>query len=157
LIAATKYDPAELERSEERLFALRGAARKHHVTPDGLAALFAEVNAKLAQLESGEERQEKLAEEVATTRAVYMAKADALSERRVKAARKLEKAVVGELESLRMAATQFTVQMEALFEERWGAGGKDNVQFWPLPTRARLWLPCTRSLRAASSRASCWR
>ena len=35
------FDPAELEQVEGRLFALRGAARKHHVTVDELTAVLA--------------------------------------------------------------------------------------------------------------------
>jgi len=38
-LAAAAHDPATLERIEERLFALRAAARKHNVAVDSLAAL----------------------------------------------------------------------------------------------------------------------
>ena len=37
------FDPAELERIEERLFALRAAARKYNVPVDELAALAAQI------------------------------------------------------------------------------------------------------------------
>ncbi len=37
------FDPAELEQVEGRLFALRGAARKHHVTVDDLSEVLAQV------------------------------------------------------------------------------------------------------------------
>ncbi|MCC7348917.1 MAG: AAA family ATPase, partial [Variibacter sp.] len=38
-LAAADHDPRELERNEERLFALRAAARKYNVPADDLAAL----------------------------------------------------------------------------------------------------------------------
>ena len=38
-LIAADFDPAELERIEERLFALRAAARKYSTPVDGLAAL----------------------------------------------------------------------------------------------------------------------
>ena len=47
-------DPAELDRVEERLFALRGLARKHQVAPEALPALADELRARLAALDDGE-------------------------------------------------------------------------------------------------------
>ena len=38
-LAATAFEPKELERAEERLFALRALARKHRVVVDDLPAL----------------------------------------------------------------------------------------------------------------------
>ena len=42
-LSAADFDPAELERIEERLFALRAAARKYATPVDGLAALAAQI------------------------------------------------------------------------------------------------------------------
>src|SRR5690606_2388052 len=49
------FDPASLERTEERLFALRAAARKHQVNCDGLPEVLAKYREELEMLESGEE------------------------------------------------------------------------------------------------------
>ncbi len=46
-------DPAELERVEERLFAVRALARKHGVGPDDLAALADDLRGRLAALDAG--------------------------------------------------------------------------------------------------------
>ncbi|MBE7608014.1 DNA repair protein RecN, partial [Salmonella enterica subsp. enterica serovar 4:-:1,2] len=46
-LAATDFDPAELERIEERLFALRAASRKYSTPVDGLAALAAKYAADI--------------------------------------------------------------------------------------------------------------
>ena len=50
------YDPHELERIEERLFALRAAARKYNVPVDELAALAQRYEADLALIDAGAER-----------------------------------------------------------------------------------------------------
>ena len=46
-------DPAELERVEERLFALRGLARKHSVLPDDLGNHAAALRERLEALDAG--------------------------------------------------------------------------------------------------------
>ena len=53
---ATEFDPAKLERAEERLFALRAAGRKHQVPVDELAGLRDTMAADLADLDAGAER-----------------------------------------------------------------------------------------------------
>ncbi len=50
----TEYDPRELERVEERLFALRAASRKYSVPVTGLPALAEKMIAELADLDAGE-------------------------------------------------------------------------------------------------------
>jgi DNA repair protein RecN (Recombination protein N) len=49
------FNPAELEETEERLFALRGLARKHGVVPDDLERFGAELEARVAALDGGAE------------------------------------------------------------------------------------------------------
>ena len=55
-LRAADHDPRELERIEERLFALRAAARKHNVPVDGLNALAARYAADLGLIDAGAER-----------------------------------------------------------------------------------------------------
>ena len=55
-LRAADHDPRELERIEERLFALRAAARKYNVPVDGLNALAARHAADLALIDAGAER-----------------------------------------------------------------------------------------------------
>ena len=59
-LRAADYDPPELERIEERLFALRAAGRKYNVPVDELAALGRRYEADLALIDAGEERLAKL-------------------------------------------------------------------------------------------------
>ena len=53
-LAATAFEPQELERAEERLFALRALARKHRVGVDDLPAFVARLETELAALDQSE-------------------------------------------------------------------------------------------------------
>src|SRR5207237_5958645 len=55
-LIAADFDPAELERIEERLFALRAASRKYSTPDDGLAALDAKYAADVALIDAGEHK-----------------------------------------------------------------------------------------------------
>jgi DNA repair protein RecN (Recombination protein N) len=78
------YDPDELERIEERLFALRGAGRKYNVPVDELAALARRYEADLAQIDAGAERLAALENEVQEIVGRYRSAAAALSAARAK-------------------------------------------------------------------------
>ena len=52
-LIAADFDPGELERIEERLFALRAASRKYSTPVDGLAALAAKYAADVALIDAG--------------------------------------------------------------------------------------------------------
>ena len=59
-LVAADFDPAELERIEERLFALRAASRKYSTPVDGLAALAAKYAADVALIDAGADQLKKL-------------------------------------------------------------------------------------------------
>lgn len=144
LLTQAAYDPRELERMEERLFALRGAARKHQVTPEGLTALLEEMRAKLALLTRQEQRTGELQREAETARKAYRAAAEKLTRQREKAAGMLEKAVAAELGSLKMPATVFAVQLSPLDESAAGEQGMDNVQFMAATNKGASLAPLHR-------------
>ena len=126
---ALVHDPLALERSEERLFALRAAARKHGVTADALPARLAAMEAELAAIASGEEGLAALESAAAVAGAAYRAAAEALSAARSAAAVRLDAAVAGELAPLKLDAARFMTRVERLPEGRWGASGIDAVEF----------------------------
>ncbi|MYZ46942.1 DNA repair protein RecN [Propylenella binzhouense] len=127
-IRACDHDPGELERTEERLFALRAAARKHQVPVDDLPALAAEYAARLEDIVSGEERIAALEKEVAVARELYRGAAMRLSEERRVAAEALEAAVGAELPALRLERARFIVSVSAR-EDAAGPTGIDEVSF----------------------------
>ncbi len=106
------FDPQELERVEERLFALRAAARKHQVNPDDLTAVLERYRADLMALESGAEELTALEKAAEAAGKVYHKAADALSKARKKAADGLAKAVEKELPDLKLGAARFIVSFE---------------------------------------------
>ncbi|MCR6632615.1 MAG: DNA repair protein RecN [Magnetospirillum sp.] len=122
-------DPRHLEKVEERLFALRAAARKHMVEVDGLAALKADLERQLAALEGGGDDLTKLAKAEQTARAAYVEAARTLSKLRVEAAKRLDAAVAAELPPLKLDKAKFTTGLKALEEGGWGADGLDAVEF----------------------------
>lgn len=129
LAATEEDDPRALEATEERLFALRAAARKHGVQVAELPAFFATLRDKLAALESGVADIAALTAETATRRAAYMQAAAALSELRAAAAQRLEAAIAAELPPLKLERARFVVERQLLAEAQWGARGADAVRF----------------------------
>lgn len=122
------FDPGELEAVEERLFALRAAARKHQSTPDGLVDVLAKYEADLDTLQSGESRLKALEAEEANARARYREAADILSAGRKRAAKALSAAVEVELPDLKLGAAKFIVDHEAN-TDRVSAAGFDQIAF----------------------------
>jgi DNA repair protein RecN (Recombination protein N) len=126
---ALEFDPARLEKIEERLFALRALARKHNVAVAGLAALSEKFAAHLAALDDGEAGLKKLAAAAKAARAAYAAAAEALAAARLKGAAKLDKALAAELGPLKLERAKFVTEVAALPEAEWSAAGTDRVQF----------------------------
>ncbi len=128
-LRAADFDPVELEQNEERLFALRAAARKYNVQVDDLAELAEKYNNDIALIDAGEERLKVLLEAAAKAKADFIAAADALSKARVKAAARLDKAVNGELKPLKLERAKFMTQIDSDAEAA-GPNGIDRVEFW---------------------------
>lgn len=128
-LRATEYDPQRLERAEERLFALRAAARKHNVPVDDLAQLRDAMVADLADLDAGEERLRALETQAVAARGVYDETAAHLSELRRSAAVGLEAAVMAELPALKLERAAFIVEMASEAENR-AEEGIDQIEFW---------------------------
>lgn len=124
----TEYDPKELERVEERLFALRAASRKYSVPVAELPALAVRMIADLADLDAGEEKLVRLDAEVAAAKANFDAAARSLSDKRHHAGAALATAVMAELPALRLERARFMVEITSDAEEA-TADGIDVVEF----------------------------
>jgi DNA repair protein RecN (Recombination protein N) len=127
-LRAADFDPRELERAEERLFALRGMARKYSTPVAGLAALAEKYAADLAALDAGRARLARLGEAALTARRGYFAAAAALSKARHASARELEKAVNAELAPLKLERARFIVEI-ASDSNLVAADGIDRTEF----------------------------
>jgi DNA repair protein RecN (Recombination protein N) len=102
LVGASEPEPRRLEQIEERLFALRAAARKHAVAVAELPALAASLAEKLAALDAGESRVTALAAAAQSARGAYVAEARRLGEARRAAGARLESAIAQELAPLKL-------------------------------------------------------
>ncbi|MGI6856795.1 DNA repair protein RecN [Mesorhizobium sp. 1B3] len=128
-LRATEYDPKKLELTEERLFALRAAGRKHSVPVDDLAKLRDTMVADLADLDAGEERLAQLEQQAAAARDVYDDLAARLSEKRKATAEVLARTVMAELPALKLERAEFIVEIVSDAANRAGEG-IDQVEFW---------------------------
>ena len=128
-LVAADFDPAELERIEERLFALRAASRKYATPVDGLAALAAKYAADVALIDAGAGQLKTLEAAAAEADSRYGAAASKLSAARTRSAEKLNKAVNAELAPLKLERARFMAQLETDAAAP-GPQGIDRVAFW---------------------------
>ena len=128
-LRALEGDPGRLEAVEERLFALRAAARKHRTEPDALVPLLGRLQGELEAIESGTERLATLGAETEAARAAYRAEASALSAARRHAAAALDEAVAGELPPLKLERARFGTALEAAADGHEGRAGIDRCRF----------------------------
>nr|WP_316654970.1 DNA repair protein RecN [uncultured Gellertiella sp.] len=124
----TEYDPKELERVEERLFALRAASRKFAVPVTDLPALAVRMTADLAELDAGEEKLRQLEKALLAAETGYFSAAEALSAKRSAAAKALAEAVMAELPALKLERARFMVELDSRRDNA-GAGGIDIAEF----------------------------
>jgi DNA repair protein RecN (Recombination protein N) len=123
-LRAANHDPRELDRIEERLFALRAAGRKYNVAVDDLAGLRARYAADLAVIDAGAEELKRLEASARETEEAYRGAAAALSAARRRAAAKLDKAVTAELKPLKLERARFFTSIE---QDAAGPDGIDRV------------------------------
>ncbi len=155
---ALEFDPARLEKIEERLFALRAMARKHNVAVAGLAALTEKFSAQLAALDDGEAGLKKLAAAAKAARAAYV---DGRRSAGRRAAQGRGQARQGGGRRTR-AAQAGAGEVRHRSRRTAGSGmvgsrhrSRAVHRRRPIPARRRRRSP--RSPPAASCRASCWR
>jgi len=128
-LALTAFEPKELDRAEERLFALRALARKHRVQVDDLPALMERLETELAALDQSEGRAKELAKAASAARKTYETAALALSKARKDVAKRLDKEVQAELGPLKLEKASFVTYIEAIDLAEGGPSGIDRVSF----------------------------
>jgi len=129
-LADTKFEPADLEQTEERLFALRALARKHNTTVSALPALIVKLEGDLADLDAGEQALAGLKEAEQVAEKVYAESAIALSKKRHDAASRLDETVSAELPPLKLEKARFMTRIETGELDHGGPHGLDRVAFW---------------------------
>ncbi|QYC08857.1 DNA repair protein RecN [Brevundimonas nasdae] len=125
---AFDYEPGRLDKAEERLFALRAAARKLNTTVDALPSLRIRLREQLRLIEDGEEALTNAGREAAEAAESYDLAATFLTSAREAAADRLTAAVMGELGPLKLERARFRVALEPI-EGRRGPDGVETIRF----------------------------
>jgi DNA repair protein RecN (Recombination protein N) len=126
---AFDFEPDRLEKAEERLFDLRGLARKLHVAVEELPTLRARFAERLRAAETSEDALKAAEAALEGARAGYLAEAGKLTAARTSAGQRLATAVMGELGPLKLDKARFQVAVTALGEDKAGVTGVDRVTF----------------------------
>ena len=126
---AFDFEPDRLEKAEERLFDLRGLARKLSVSVDALPRMRVSFAERLRDVETSGDALKAAEAALAEARNAYLEDARTLSAARAQAGERLAEAVMGELAPLKLDKARFRVAVEALSEERAGPTGLDRVTF----------------------------
>ena len=122
-------DPQRQQWLEQRLDAIYTLARKHRVQAEQLHALQAQLSAELAALDADDASLEHLQQAATLLREEYAVKAQALSKRRVTAAKKLSSAVMQQLHILGMPGGQFSVDLQQLGSSTPSMHGLESIEF----------------------------
>ena len=125
-LQALDFNPAELEATEERLFAIRALARKHDVAPDDLGRFATTLRDRLNRLDAGDADLADQQAAVGAAQSAYDIAAEALSTARRHAAGQLDAAVMAELAPLKMERAVFQTEITATDP---GPEGIDAVAF----------------------------
>ncbi|MFT6262166.1 MAG: DNA repair protein RecN (Recombination protein N) [Dasania sp.] len=124
--ATLEFDPNLLNDTEERLFALRAAARKHHVSVDNLAHLYSEFQTKLEKIDNSEANFDALEKAYQNTLDDYTQKANILRQNRLTHIPFLEKKITAGLHDLNMKHAQFRITLVPASPSQYGS---DKVLF----------------------------
>ncbi len=123
-----------LDTIEERLFKLRGLARKYRVPVADLASLKVDFETRLSAIETGEADLADARKRVKAAAVAYMSVAKALSAKRAAAGAKLDKAVEKELPPLKLEKAKFFTHTQSLNAdeqfEKGGPSGLETIMFY---------------------------
>ncbi len=122
-------DPRHLEAVEERLFALRAAARKHDVQVTELPNLKDRFEAQLNAVEAGDTALQALRQKETALRTAFIEIAEDLGQKRRATAQKLDKAVNDELTPLKLGGATFATTIQKLDAADWNETGCDKIAF----------------------------
>ena len=121
-----EFDPHLLSHAEERLFALRAAARKHHVSVDELANLFHEFKEKLHKIDNSEANFDSLEKAYHVALCIYQETAHILRENRLQAIPILQDKITHGLADLNMKHAIFQIRIEESDPSQYGS---DKILF----------------------------
>ncbi len=125
-IAPDDIDTDTVDSIEERLFAIRAVARKHHVVADELPNKLAEMEVALNTINNSDAELKKLKSDVIKSKQHYDTLAKKLTNERMTAATELRTQILRELPDLKLGNADFSVEIG---ETSPGATGHDDITF----------------------------
>ena len=126
LVDTLDFDVHELEMLEERLFEIRGLARKHKISSDQLPQFKAELENKIEEFSFSAEKLSSLEGKIRECDLEYNVAASKLSKSRLIAGAELDKLVTAELPFLKMENAHFETNIVSASRS---ADGYDEVSF----------------------------
>ena len=137
-------DPAERERVEDRLDAIKTIARKHRTEVADLPELRLKLQQQLSDLQHAEERGEALKEQAENAAAQFQKAAKSLSTKRRKAATELSQAVTIAMADLGMGGGSFEVSISERNKDESRADGIDNIEYLICANPGQPLLPLSK-------------
>jgi DNA repair protein RecN (Recombination protein N) len=126
---AFDFEPGRLDKAEERLFALRAAARKLNTSVENLPVLRGRFREQLRLIEDGADAITAAERAASAAREHYGLAATFLTSAREAAAERLTAAVMQELGPLKLDRARFRVAFEPVAEGRRGPLGVETTRF----------------------------
>ncbi|MFN7709916.1 MAG: DNA repair protein RecN [Holosporales bacterium] len=118
-----------LESIEERLYALRHLARKHHVNTTELPDLLLRLEADLHKIDHADDFIRDQQKRTQEAKATYLTQATLLTQLRQSAAERLAKDVMVELAPLKLELARFRAVLTPVDSHAWSAEGVEHVEF----------------------------
>lgn len=109
-ITPKDVDTGDLDSIEERLFAIRSAARKHHIPADELPQKLEEMTTQLNSIENSDIELQKLQQDVENKKAYFNDLAKDLSIARTNYATELRQQILQELPDLKLGQADFMIE-----------------------------------------------
>ncbi len=119
----------DLQSIDDRLFALKGQARKHGCRISGLPGIREELARRLNLIEKTDDILAELMRQADEAGKVFAVEAKTVSEARRTAAARLDALVAKELPPLKLDKAKFVTEIESREEKDWGPEGIDRVRF----------------------------
>ena len=122
-------DPAEIERLEQQMALLHELARKHHLRVEQLPEQLEVLRARLTAVEASAGRRAELMDLITAALAAYHRAAETLHASRSEAAKRLAKAVIGNMRKLGMGGGIFEIGVDMQSNNEPGPHGNDRIEF----------------------------
>ncbi len=128
-LESQQADPLRLDQLETHIGIIQNLSRKHHVLPDELPEVFAQLTQELHGLTHSSERSEALSLASEQCLADYHGLAAQLSAQRISAATRLQGHISAMIKELGMPQGEFLVAITALESDAPKLNGNDKIEF----------------------------